>query len=56
MRELYKKAREAAKAGHDLVTGKVYLRPICGHIGFGKPSFRCPICSAFGKHYREIVL
>ncbi len=47
----YKTALEAVKAGHDLADEKVYLCPICGHIAFGKPPFRCPICSMFGKQY-----
>jgi rubrerythrin len=53
---LYKEALAAVSAGHDLDTGKVYVCPICGYIAFGKPPFKCPICSVFAKQFREVVL
>jgi Rubrerythrin len=53
---LYKEALAAVSAGHDLDTGKVYVCPVCGYIAFGKPPFKCPICSVFAKQFREIIL
>jgi len=53
---LYKEALAAVAAGHDLDTGKVYICPVCGHIAFGKPPFKCPICAVFAKQFREVVL
>jgi len=52
---LYRDALAAVNAGHDLETGKVYLCPVCGYIAFGKPPFKCPICSVFAKQFREVV-
>jgi Rubrerythrin len=53
---LYKKALAAVKAGTDLGREKVFLCPICGNIEIGKAPDKCPICSAFGKQFREITL
>jgi rubrerythrin len=44
--ELYGRALEAVKAGHDLAETEFYLCPVCGHIEFGKPPASCPICGA----------
>lgn len=44
--ELYKKALEAVKNGKDLEVTDFYLCPICGHIEFGQPPEKCPICGA----------
>ncbi len=53
---LYMKALAAVKAGSDIGREKVFLCPICGNIEIGKAPDKCPICSAFGKQFREITL
>ena len=53
---LYTKALAAVKAGTDLGREKVFLCPVCGNIEIGKVPDKCPICSAFGKQFREITL
>lgn len=53
--ELYKRALEAAAQGKDLTEVKFYLCPICGHIEFGEPPERCPICGAFGNRFTEVA-
>jgi rubrerythrin len=53
---LYKKALAAVMAGNDLGREKIFLCPICGNIETGKAPDKCPICSAFGKQFREITL
>lgn len=44
--ELYARALEAATRGEDLGEEKFYLCPVCGHIEFGTPPAKCPICGA----------
>jgi len=53
---LYRKALAAIQAGHDLGREKVFLCPVCGNIVIGKAPEKCPICSVFGKQFREITL
>jgi rubrerythrin len=53
---LYTKALEAVKAGRDYPAEKVFLCPVCGNIELGKAPDKCPICSVFGKQFREIQL
>lgn len=53
--ELYKRALEAIEQGKDLAEGKFYLCPVCGHIEFGTPPERCPICGARASHFVEGV-
>ncbi len=53
---LYRKALAAIKAGNDLGREKVFLCPVCGNIELGKAPDKCPICSVFGKQFREITL
>lgn len=53
---LYKKALDAIKAGRDIGREKVFLCPVCGNIEIGKVPDKCPICSVFGKQFREITL
>ena len=48
--ELYTKALEAVKEGKDLDTD-FFLCPICGHIEFGAPPEKCPICNVPGSKY-----
>lgn len=49
--ELYKRALEAATKGEDLAEGKFYLCPVCGHIEFGTPPDKCPICGVPASKY-----
>jgi rubrerythrin len=42
--KLYALALEAAKNGADLSVAEFYLCPVCGHIEFGTPPEKCPIC------------
>jgi rubrerythrin len=53
---LYKKALAALKAGNDIGRERIYLCPVCGNIEIGKVPDKCPICSVFGKQFREITL
>jgi len=53
---LYKKALLAVKSGKDIGREKIFLCPVCGNIEIGKPPEKCPICSVFGKQFREITL
>jgi rubrerythrin len=43
--KLYQLALEAAEKGEDLTETEFYLCPVCGHIEFGTPPERCPICN-----------
>ena len=52
--ELYKRALEAAEQGKDLAETKFYLCPVCGHIEFGVPPERCPICGALAAKFVEV--
>lgn len=44
--ELYGRALAAARRGEDLAETAFYLCPVCGHIEFGAPAAKCPICGA----------
>jgi rubrerythrin len=48
---LYKAAFEAAARGEDLAETDFYLCPVCGHIEFGTPPEKCPICGVGAKSY-----
>jgi rubrerythrin len=50
---LYKRALEAVSRGEDLAEARFYLCPVCGHIEFGVPPERCPICGTPGAKYVE---
>lgn len=52
---LYKLALEAVAQGKDLTEARFFLCPICGHIEFGAPPERCPICSAPASKYVEVA-
>ncbi len=54
--KLYTRALEAVKTGKDMGREKLFLCPVCGNIEIAKPPEKCPICSAFGKQFREITL
>jgi rubrerythrin len=49
--KLYAMALEAVKNGTDLNVGEIYLCPVCGHIEFGMPPEKCPICGALASKY-----
>lgn len=49
--ELYKRALAAAEKGQDLAEEKFYLCPVCGHIEFGTPPAKCPICGVSASKY-----
>jgi len=51
---LYKKALEAAAAGKDLEETNFYLCPVCGHIEFGTPPQKCPICGVKAEKYVQV--
>ena len=51
--ELYKLALAAVQRGTDLSEAKFYLCPVCGHIEFGVPPERCPVCGSSGAKYVE---
>ncbi len=52
--ELYQRALEAAARGEDLAEQKFYLCPVCGHIEFGTPPAKCPICGAPAARYVQV--
>jgi rubrerythrin len=51
---LYARALEAVEQGTDLTEAKFYLCPVCGHIEFGVPPERCPICGALGAKFTQV--
>lgn len=53
--ELYQRALEAVEQGKDLGEARFYLCPVCGHIEFGVPPERCPICGGMGAKYVEVA-
>jgi rubrerythrin len=52
--ELYKIALQAVEQGKDIDVEEIYLCPGCGHIHFGKPTDKCPICGAAPDKYIKI--
>ena len=52
---LYGRALEAVGQGQDLAEAKFYLCPVCGHIEFGVPPEKCPICGALGAKFVEVA-
>ena len=53
--ELYRRALAAVEQGQDLAEARFYLCPVCGHIEFGVPPEKCPICGALGAKYVEVA-
>ena len=51
---LYARALEAATRGEDLAESKFYLCPVCGHIEFGTPPEKCPICGVPAAKYVQV--
>jgi rubrerythrin len=52
--ELYKRALEAVAQGQDLTETGFYLCPVCGHIEFGAPPEKCPICGARADRFTHV--
>lgn len=52
--KLYQLALDAAESGKDLDVFNIYLCPICGHIEFGTPPDKCPICGAKAAKYIQV--
>jgi rubrerythrin len=52
--ELYKIALQAVEQGKDIDVEEIYLCPVCGHIHFGKPDEKCPICGAGADKYIKV--
>ena len=53
--ELYRQALEALQSGKDLQGLDVYLCPVCGHLEFGIPPEKCPICGVPAAKYLKVV-
>ncbi len=53
--QLYKLALAAAEKGQDLEETEFYLCPVCGHIEFGKPKDKCPLCGTLPQKYVKVV-
>jgi rubrerythrin len=53
--ELYSQALQAAEQGQDLAEAKFFLCPVCGHIEFGVPPGKCPICGTLGAKFVEVA-
>jgi rubrerythrin len=49
--ELYQRALEAVERGEDLSETSFYVCPVCGHIEFGAPPDKCPICGTAAARY-----
>lgn len=49
--QLYAAALAAAERGEDLAEATFHLCPVCGHIEFGTPPQKCPICNTAGAAY-----
>lgn len=49
--ELYQRALEAVERGEDLAETNFYVCPICGHVEFGTPPEKCPICGTPAARY-----
>ena len=52
--KLYALALEAAAKGEDLAETNFYLCPVCGHIEFGEPPEKCPICGVPAAKYVQV--
>jgi len=53
--ELYKLALQALERGGDLAESGFYLCPVCGHIEFGTPPEKCPICGARQDKFTSVA-
>jgi rubrerythrin len=52
--KLYQQALEAVRQGKDLTETGFYLCPVCGHIEFGAPPVKCPICGAAQDKFVQV--
>jgi len=52
--KLYKMALDAAEQGKDLNVSEIYLCPVCGHVEFGEPKEKCPVCGALPQKYVKV--
>ena len=52
--KLYKMALDAVEQGKDLNISESYLCPVCGHIEFGEPKEKCPICGTLPQKYVKV--
>jgi rubrerythrin len=52
---LFRQALEALRGGKDLSQMEVFLCPVCGHLEFGVPPERCPICGAPKAKYQKVA-
>lgn len=52
--KLYSLALKAVQEGKDLEISEFYLCPVCGHIEFGKPTDKCPICGLQAEKYIQL--
>jgi rubrerythrin len=52
--ELYKRALEAVAQGKDLTETGFYLCPVCGHIEFGAPPEKCPVCGTRADRFTHV--
>jgi rubrerythrin len=53
--ELYRRALEAVEQNTDIAEARFYLCPVCGHIEFGVPPEKCPICGALKVKFVEVA-
>jgi rubrerythrin len=51
--DLYEKALDAVKQGHDIEEQKFYLCKICGYVEAGSPPDNCPVCGAPASQFEE---
>jgi rubrerythrin len=51
---LFQHALAAMESGADLKTMDVYLCPVCGHVEFGTPPDKCPVCNAPASKYQKV--
>ena len=49
--KLYALAIDAVQKGKDLDSIEFFLCPVCGHIEFGSPPAKCPVCSTVGTRF-----
>ncbi|MCZ7555214.1 MAG: rubrerythrin family protein [Bacteroidia bacterium] len=53
--QLYALALKAAEEGRDLEVSEFWLCPVCGHIEFGTPPDKCPICGLKSEKFVVVV-
>jgi rubrerythrin len=52
---LFQQALAALKGGQDLSQMEIFLCPVCGHLEFGAPPEKCPICGASKAKYQKVA-